>query len=361
MSLKAMPCGNHAEKQNAAMGIRTPVVGVRVLHDWPVYTIAAFKPPAAHGGLKELGSLPSTAPSTLAVTFERADLDLYVESACRDVVKQTANRIRQIAGIIWEQTQGIISHDRLRALHDYFIQTYPSDSSRQKCFIYTRAFMKFLHKTRFDPRLISYLTMFEKPKTKTHKILHARIVTKQDIQNTLTRINEADLSPTQKLQYRSLILFLAYSGQRVTTAARITVKQIREALRQDPPVLTVKPEQDKIRMQHYVPLHPTIVPLLTELIAKRADDELAFSYTSLMRWLKENPVELTRDMGKMDLMSIRKGFEQISDHIGFVDAHKNYIMSHGVSSVNWAAYKQFLPEDVYEIYMRYWGSVQLDE
>lgn len=80
-----------------------------------------------------------------------------------------------------------------------------------------------------------------------------------------------------------------------------------------------------------------------------------------MRWLRNNPVELTRDAGKMDLMSIRKGFEQISDHIGFVDAHKNYIMSHGVSSVNWAAYKKFLPEDVYAIYMQYWGAVQLEE
>jgi hypothetical protein len=28
-------------RENAAMGIRTPVEGVRVLHDWPVYTIAA--------------------------------------------------------------------------------------------------------------------------------------------------------------------------------------------------------------------------------------------------------------------------------------------------------------------------------
>ncbi len=120
------------------------------------------------------------------VTFEKVELDLYVESACRDVVKQMANRIRQIAGFIWEQTQGIISHDRLRALYDYFTQTYHSNSSRQKRFIYARAFMKFLHETRFDSRLTSYLTSFEKPKAKTHKLLHARVVTKQDIQNTLT-------------------------------------------------------------------------------------------------------------------------------------------------------------------------------
>ena len=32
------------ENQYAAMGIRTPVVGVRVPHDWPVYTIAARAP-----------------------------------------------------------------------------------------------------------------------------------------------------------------------------------------------------------------------------------------------------------------------------------------------------------------------------
>ncbi|MDK2989656.1 MAG: hypothetical protein PWR16_1185 [Methanoculleus sp.] len=33
--------GGIRQEQNAAMGIRTPVAGVRVLHDWPVYTIAA--------------------------------------------------------------------------------------------------------------------------------------------------------------------------------------------------------------------------------------------------------------------------------------------------------------------------------
>ena len=33
--------GHYISEQYAAMGIRTPVAGVRVLHDWPVYTIAA--------------------------------------------------------------------------------------------------------------------------------------------------------------------------------------------------------------------------------------------------------------------------------------------------------------------------------
>ncbi len=33
--------GHLTPEQYAAMGIRTPVAGVRVLHDWPVYTIAA--------------------------------------------------------------------------------------------------------------------------------------------------------------------------------------------------------------------------------------------------------------------------------------------------------------------------------
>jgi hypothetical protein len=58
------------------------------------------------------------------------------------------------------------------------------------------------------------------------------------------------------------------------------------------------------------------------------------------------------------LKDLRKGFEQISDEIGFTDANKNFIMSHGVSSVNWQSYKQFLPDSVYKAYMKYWGDVK---
>jgi hypothetical protein len=51
--------------------------------------------------------------------------------------------------------------------------------------------------------------------------------------------------------------------------------------------------------------------------------------------------------GKLSAMDLRKYFEQKSDEIRFVDAHKNLIMTHGCSTVNWRYYKGFLPENVY--------------
>jgi len=59
------------------------------------------------------------------------------------------------------------------------------------------------------------------------------------------------------------------------------------------------------------------------------------------------------------LKDLRKFFEQKSDEIGFVDANKNFIMSHGVSSNNWTSYKQFLPENVYTRYMECWNIVNI--
>ena len=46
-----------------------------------------------------------------------------------------------------------------------------------------------------------------------------------------------------------------------------------------------------------------------------------------------------RGTGKLELKDMRKFFEQKSDEIGFTDANKIFIMSHGVSSINWTSYK----------------------
>jgi hypothetical protein len=40
-------------------------------------------------------------------------------------------------------------------------------------------------------------------------------------------------------------------------------------------------------------------------------------------------------------------------------SNKNYILTHGVSGVDWRFYKHPLPEDVYDVYMKYWGGVSL--
>jgi hypothetical protein len=119
----------------------------------------------------------------------------------------------------------------------------------------------------------------------------------------------------------------------------------------------VNVEQDKIRLQHYGPLHPTLISPIETIITGKRDDELVFDYFGLQRWLKHHPISMCHTKGKLQQKDMRKFFEQKSDELGFNDANKNFIMIHGVSSINWTSYKQFLPENVYAHYMACWGSV----
>lgn len=47
----------------------------------------------------------------------------------------------------------------------------------------------------------------------------------------------------------------------VATTSRLTVGQFRKALQNDNPVLQVTAQHDKIRMEHYVLLHPVVIRL----------------------------------------------------------------------------------------------------
>jgi hypothetical protein len=51
---------------------------------------------------------------------------------------------------------------------------------------------------------------------------------------------------------------------------------------------------------------------------------------------------------------LRKFCEQQGDILQWDQSNKNYILTHGVSGVDWRFYKHPLPEHVYDIYMKYW-------
>jgi hypothetical protein len=212
-----------------------------------------------------------------------------------------------------------------------------------------------------DAKILSYHAIFERPKNKQAiKLLTSRIIVQEDIQKILNEIcKDETISEEKKLNYQSLILFLSYSGQRTVTASRLTAKQFNDALNQNPPVLTVEAEQDKIRMQHYVPIHPALLPSIKRVIIGKCDSDTVFDYLGLQRWMKHHSIAMSHTKGKIELKDLRKFFEQKSDEIGFSDANKNFMMSHGVSSISWTSYKQFLPETVYRRYLKYWNGVKI--
>jgi len=112
-------------------------------------------------------------------------------------------------------------------------------------------------------------------------------------------------------------------------------------------------------MQHYVPLHPQVIQAIESLLGDRNDKELLFKYNSLAPWVKRQQIPLSRIKGNFVLGDLRKFAEQYGDIIQWDQSNRAYIMTHGVSGIDWKHYKHPLPEHVYDIYMKYWQNTQL--
>lgn len=145
----------------------------------------------------------------------------------------------------------------------------------------------------------------------------------------------------------------------MSTISRLTVGQFNCALASKKPVIIVKSFQDKIRMEHYVPIHPNLVNLLTELCKGKSDESKMFEYHSLWMWLKRQKIPLSYNNNHFTMGDLRKFSEQYGDVIGWEQSNRAYILTHGVSGVDWAHYRHPLPEHVYDNYMKYWGSTNL--
>jgi integrase len=127
---------------------------------------------------------------------------------------------------------------------------------------------------RLDARYESFRLFLELPKAvKTRKLVAGRIVTIEDVQNVLSvlkvRFTRGELDERHYVAYNALITFGAFTGQRPdATIGRITAGQVKEALkfRSREPTLHVSADQDKIRMAHYVPLHPRVIEAVEPLL-----------------------------------------------------------------------------------------------
>ncbi len=110
-------------------------------------------------------------------------------------------------------------------------------------------------------------------------------------------------------------------------------------------------------MQHYCPLHPQVVKAIEPLLNGRADDKPIFKQLGFERWIRQQRIRLTRSANHFVVSDLRKSAEQYGDIIQWDQSNRAYIMTHGVSRVDWKHYKHPLPENVYDVYMYYWGIV----
>ena len=206
---------------------------------------------------------------------------------------------------------------------------------------FAAAFLKYLAKMHLDVRYRSFELFLERPRrVKVRKNVTNRIVTKEDIESILNYVNRAEchgtISKLRAEQYTAFTVFGAFTGQRsMATMMKLTVGQLRESLRGVKPVLRVEPSQDKIRIEHYVPLHPEVIEAIRPLLDGRHDDELMFQHGSFWMWVKRQKIPMSRFDGNFVLGDLRKFCEQHGDTIGWDQSNRAYILTHGVSGVSW--------------------------
>jgi hypothetical protein len=157
-------------------------------------------------------------------------------------------------------TQGVINKERSDALRQHLSERYTDVYASRKVLNLATAFLKCLSKTHFDTRYQAFFLVLEMPKgLKVRKHVTNRIVTKEDVENVLCAIKTAfengEIDEDHYLNYRAIVLFGAFTGQRSqATLARLLVSQFEETIQRKRPVIDIQPEQDKIRMQHHGPL-----------------------------------------------------------------------------------------------------------
>ncbi len=221
------------------------------------------------------------------LSFTKDELDQYVANRTKGIAPKSRDWIFRSSEALWAITQGEISHNTVNALRDSVLEKYDSADSHSKVLSFAKSFLKFLTTTKAEPRYQTFTPYLELPKAvKERKSVTSRIVTKEDICNILQYIERAEregkISPERSAQYSGFVLFGVYTGQRSeATLDRLTVGQFRQAMAADKPVLEVESSQDKVRMSHYVPLHPRVLEALEPLLAGRNDDELMLTHSSL--------------------------------------------------------------------------------
>ena len=120
---------------------------------------------------------------------------------------------------------------------------------------------------------------------------------------------------------------------------KLTVGQFRDALQSHKPVLQVHSSQDKIKMEDYVPLHPQVIKAVQPRLDGRDDDKPMFQYYSFYKWVKQQKILHARVSSHFILGDLRKFTEQYGDVIQWDQSNQAYILTQGVSGVEWAHYR----------------------
>ena len=246
----------------------------------------------------ELHNLSQEGLGELHLSFTKDELKSYVKARALGLSGKTIYRIEKAAGTFWNATNGTVSKKHMDRLRQSVLNKYQSEDSKGKMLAFAKAFLMYLTKIKLDTRYHAFEVFLEMPKAlKKRKNITSRIITKSDIENILSYIRKSELAESishgRALQYTAFVVFGVYTGQRsLATVSKLTVGQFKEALQCEKPVLHVESSQDKIKMEHYVPLHLQVIYPIKSVLDGRGDDEPMFAYNSVNQWIKRQKIAL---------------------------------------------------------------------
>jgi len=114
---------------------------------------------------------------------------------------------------LWESTKGEVSSRTLTALREHVLAKYKSADSHSKVLNFAKSFLKFLAKTKMEPRYESFEAYLEMPKAvKERKSIASRIVTKDDIEHVLGYIKRTENKEMLTLNGQHSIQLLSLSA-----------------------------------------------------------------------------------------------------------------------------------------------------
>ncbi|MGZ4906783.1 MAG: hypothetical protein ACXVIF_07135 [Halobacteriota archaeon] len=308
-------------------------------------------------------SAPQQTLATLEFKYTKKELESFLEWRIAGLAHKSAVWIIKAAEVFWMHTKGTISKASLAQLQEFLFKKYDDYYAQSKVLNFTKGFLKYQAKLTLDPRYLAFDMFLEKPRVrKIKKKMTARVVTKDDIEHVLAVIEHDALKRlidrARAKQNTGIVLFGAFTGQRpYSTIAQLRVEQFRDVLQHEKPVLHVESAQDKIRMEHYVPLHPQLVGVMVATCDGRENSEQMFKEESFRKWLQKRLIQLNKCNSHFVASDLRKFAEQHGDVVGWNESNRAYILTHGVRGIEWSNYRHPLPENVYDVYMQYWRDV----
>ncbi len=292
--------------------------------------------------------------------FGQDDLNEWVYTINFEKHYKTIKEHEKFAHFFWDATNGIINSE---TLFNYvkITATHYSESKWNKLQRFAINFLKYLSSKYSKPEYELKINLLNFPKKAKIRTLTSWIWNDKDITNLLMAIqNDNRLTDDKKSNYSLFSLFLAYTGLRVETAAKLSSHHFK-GIYDSKPCIKINHEIEKNSMERYIPIHPILVPPLLKVIKYGENDPIFKStHLSFQRWLKNNPIMLKEaHEQKIELKGIRKYTEQKNDYLSLSPALSQYILGHGMSGVEWDSYKNYPSSKIYDEYISKWGKVDL--